>query len=175
MIVFPVRRSQHQREQGRRKRVENGASSRSVADGLHPHQPHQTCQLVGSGPDTGFSMVVHSPYHQICRQVVTDQSIMGRRDKKSAAQQIELLVLAIVLAQHPPGRTLTAYLGFGVLRRPSSGLLRAGRPCSWLSIRRIQKGTAFKAAGTLPECPWSRGWQMTSPRRTGNSVRRSVP
>ena len=53
-----ARRSQHQREQGRRKGVENGASSRSIAGGLHSHQPDQTGKLVGGGPDALFVMAV---------------------------------------------------------------------------------------------------------------------
>ncbi len=99
-----ARRSQYQCEQGRRKGVENGASSRSVAGRLHTHQPHQTGQLVGSGTDTIFFTAVRGPRHEICGEVVTDQSVMRRRDEKSTTQQIELLALAIVLAQHPSGR-----------------------------------------------------------------------
>ncbi|MNY69540.1 hypothetical protein D3C86_2074900 [compost metagenome] len=62
--------------------------------------------MIRSGHDALFTMAVHGPYHQIRGKIIANQPIMGRSDEKSSAQQVQMLALAIILAEHPSCRTL---------------------------------------------------------------------
>ncbi len=66
-------------------------------------------------------MAVHSPYHQIRGQVIANQPIMGRSDEKSPAQHVQMLTLAIILAEHPSCGTLAIV---GKPRRMSAAIVQ---------------------------------------------------
>jgi hypothetical protein len=87
--------AQRERKHRRRQRVQHRASTQPIVRGLAAHQGNEACELPRRVPLSGLRA---GPHDQHRRQIVAQQPVVRRRDRKMSAQQIEPGVRAGIFA-----------------------------------------------------------------------------
>ena len=101
----------HEREHGRRQRVQHGAAAETIVRGLTPHQGDEASELRGSFLLSSVSTGMHD---QARWQIAAQQAIVRGRDREVSAQQIESFFRTEIFADREvEGRAVAGRQGRG--------------------------------------------------------------